>query len=83
MSRPTLYRKIKTITGLTPNELINLVRLEQAANLLEAGRYRIFEIARMVGFRTQSSFGKAFIKQYKITPTQYLQMKKSPAYAGQ
>ena len=37
MSRPTFYRKIKTITDLTPNELINLARLKQAAKLMETG----------------------------------------------
>jgi AraC-like DNA-binding protein len=76
MSRPTLYRRIKTITDLTPNELITQVRLQQAARLLESGHYKVFEIAKMVGFYTQSSFGKAFIKQFKKTPTQYLQVKK-------
>jgi AraC-like DNA-binding protein len=79
ISRPTLYRKIKTITNLTPNELIHQARLQQAAELLESGSYKVFEIAKMVGFQTQSSFGKAFTKQFRLTPTQYLQMKK-PAF---
>jgi AraC-like DNA-binding protein len=77
MSRPTFYRKIKTITDLTPNELINLARLKQAAELLGSGNYKVYEIACMVGFHSQSSFGKAFIKQFKVTPTQYQQMKKN------
>ena len=34
MSRPTLYRKIKAIAGLTPNELIHITRLKKAAFLL-------------------------------------------------
>jgi two-component system, cell cycle response regulator len=76
MSRPTLYRKIKTITDLTPNDLIHVARLKRAARLLADGKYKVYEIARMVGFQTQSSFGKAFIKQFKVTPTQYLQVKK-------
>lgn len=71
MSRPTLYRKIKTITGQTPNELINLSRLTRAAGLLVSTEYKVFEIANLVGFGSQSSFGKAFIKQFGITPTEY------------
>lgn len=71
MSRPTLYRKIKTITRQTPNELINLTRLSRAAGLLECTAYRVNEIAGMVGFSSQSSFGKAFIKQFGLTPTEY------------
>lgn len=76
MSRPTLYRKIKTITDLTPNELINLTRLKKAADRLASGNYKVYEIAKMAGFQSQSSFGKAFIKQFKVSPTQYVKMKK-------
>jgi AraC-like DNA-binding protein len=77
MSRPTLYRKIKAITDLTPNELINRARLKQAADLLESADYKVFEIAQMVGFNSQSSFGKAFIKHFKVTPTEYQLMNKT------
>jgi AraC-like DNA-binding protein len=76
MSRPTLYRKIKTITTRTPNELINEARLKRAAEQLETGGYKVFEIARMVGFQSQSSFGKAFLKHYKVTPLAWQRVKK-------
>jgi two-component system, cell cycle response regulator len=76
MSRPTFYRKIKMVTELTPNDLINLVRLKYAAKLLETAEYKINEIATMTGFQSQSSLGRAFIKQYKVTPTEYQRLKK-------
>jgi AraC-like DNA-binding protein len=76
MSRPTLYRKLKTITTRTPNELINEARLKKAAEQLELGGYKVFEIARMVGFQSQSSFGKAFLKYYKVTPAAWQRVKK-------
>ena len=76
MSRPTLYRKIKVITHLTPSELISEAKLKQAAELLAAGEYRAFEVARMVGYTSQSSFGKSFLKQFKVTPATYQRMKK-------
>jgi two-component system, cell cycle response regulator len=76
MSRPTLYRKIKTITTRTPNELINEARLKRAAEQLELGGYKVFEIAGMVGFQSQSSFGKAFLKHYKVTPVAWQRIKK-------
>lgn len=76
MSRPTLYRKMKNITGLTPNELINEARLNRAAALLAAGEHRAFEVARMVGYTSQSSFGKSFLRQFKVTPANYQRMKK-------
>src|SRR5687768_1829792 len=68
MSRSTLFRKIKRMTGLTPNELILGFRLQKAAELLTAGRYRPFEVATMVGYTSQSSFGKSFLKHFKVTP---------------
>ncbi|WP_127124582.1 helix-turn-helix domain-containing protein [Pseudoflavitalea rhizosphaerae] len=74
MSRATLYRKLKGVTGLTPNEWINEARMEKAAELLAEGRYRAFQVARMLGYTTQSSFGKMFLKQYKVTPGNYQRM---------
>jgi AraC-like DNA-binding protein len=77
MSRPTLYRKIKSISDLTPNELINITRLKKAAELLVEGNYKIYEIADMTGFGSQTNFGRNFHKQFGMTPTDYLTMKHS------
>jgi AraC-like DNA-binding protein len=71
MSRPTLYRKIKSFTSQTPNELICSARLQQAAHLLASANYKVFEVAEMVGFSSSSSFCKAFLKKYKVTPVVY------------
>jgi AraC-like DNA-binding protein len=43
MSKPTLYRKIKSLSDLSPNELINITRLKKAAELLVEGRYKIMK----------------------------------------
>lgn len=75
MSRPTLYRKIKGISNLSPHELINITRLKKAAALLAEGKYRIAEIADMVGFQSQNNFGRNFLKQFGMTPTDYMQLK--------
>ena len=80
MSRPTLYRKIKCISDLTPNELINRARLKKAAELITSADHKIFEIAKMVGFNSRSNFGKAFFKQYNVTPTAYQQTLTGPNY---
>jgi len=73
ISRPTLYRKIRSISRLTPNELINTVRLRKAAELLSAGNNKVYEIAKMVGFNSRSNFGKAFMKQFGVTPREFQQ----------
>jgi DNA-binding response OmpR family regulator len=77
MSRPTFYRKIKVVSDLTPNELINLARLKKAAELLAEGNYKIYEVAAMVGYNSQTNFGRSFLKQFGITPRDYLNMKQA------
>lgn len=75
MSRITLYRKIKSISNLTPIELINITRLKRAAELLAEGEYKIYEVADMVGFSSQSNFARNFNKQFNMTPTDYMHSK--------
>jgi DNA-binding response OmpR family regulator len=75
MSRITLYRKIKAISNLTPIELINITRLKKAAELLAQGDYKIYEVADMVGFSSQSNFARNFHKQFNMTPTDYMHAK--------
>ncbi|MEN0055926.1 MAG: two-component regulator propeller domain-containing protein [Mucilaginibacter sp.] len=77
MSKPTLYRKVKAISNLTINELINITRLKAAAKLLEDGDYKIYEVAAMVGYNSQSHLGRNFLKQFGTTPTEYQQNKKN------
>ncbi len=72
MSRSTLYRKIKDISNLSPNELINITRLKKSAELLKTGKYRIFEVAEMVGYNSATNFGRNFQKQFNMTPTEYM-----------
>ncbi|MDP5201770.1 two-component regulator propeller domain-containing protein [Flavobacterium sp. DG2-3] len=72
MSRSTLYRKIKDITNLSPNELINIVRLKRAAELLLNENFKMYEIAEMVGYKSQTSFGRNFQKHFNMSPTDYI-----------
>ena len=77
VSRPTLYRMVKCISDMTPNELINVARLKKAAELLLVSDHKVADITRMVGFNSRSNFGKAFFKHFGLTPTSFQQMKKS------
>lgn len=70
-SRTSLFRKINAISDLTPNELITITRLKKAAQLLTETNYKIFEIAYMIGFNSQTSFGRSFFKQFGMSPTEY------------
>ncbi|MBZ4191027.1 response regulator [Niabella beijingensis] len=72
MSRPTLYRKIKSISDLSPNEMINLTRLKKAAAMISEGHHRMNEIAETVGYSSLTQFGRNFHKQFGMTPTDYI-----------
>ncbi|MGJ1481273.1 hybrid sensor histidine kinase/response regulator transcription factor [Sphingobacterium multivorum] len=72
MSRPTLYRKIKGLSDLTPNELINISRLKKAAELLTQKEYNITQVSTMVGYTVQSNFSRDFHKHYGMSPSNYI-----------
>lgn len=72
MSRPTLYRKTKAISNLSPHELITVTRLKHAAKLLSEGRYKILKIASITGFSSQTQFSRSFAKQFNMTPSDYV-----------
>ncbi|MBD2754302.1 response regulator [Spirosoma validum] len=72
MSRMHLSRKTKAMTGLTPNELIRMIRLKRAAELLLTGA-SISEVADRVGFDTPAYFSKVFKDQYRLTPSEYIE----------
>jgi ligand-binding sensor domain-containing protein/signal transduction histidine kinase/DNA-binding response OmpR family regulator len=77
MSRATFYRKVKALSNLTPNELINLSRLQKAAQLLIDGNYKVYEVANIVGYSLPSNFARDFHKQFGMTPTEYVNSRKS------
>ncbi|MCR6722614.1 MAG: response regulator [Chitinophagaceae bacterium] len=72
MSRTSFYRKIKGLSDLTPNELINISRLKKAAELLASGEHKINEVAGMVGYTVNSNFSRDFHKQFGESPSSYL-----------
>ena len=71
ISRSGLFAKIKTLADITPNELIQLIRLKKAAEYLVQKEYRINEIAYMVGFNNPSYFSKCFQKQFGVGPLEF------------
>ena len=71
-SKSTLYRKVKANTGLNINEYIRLCRLKQAAEMLSSQKYRVNEVAYMVGFSSPSYFATSFQKQFNISPSAFV-----------
>jgi signal transduction histidine kinase/DNA-binding response OmpR family regulator len=72
ISRSGLFAKIKTLADVTPNEMIQIIRLKRAAQLLQEGKYLISEVGYMVGFSNPSYFTKCFQKQFGIKPGDYI-----------
>jgi len=71
MSRPTFYRKIKSLSALAPKELIDVTRLKKAASLIAENQFSLYEIGHMVGYRSQSVFTKSFQRYFKLSPRDY------------
>lgn len=71
MSRSTLLRRFKQTFDCSPVELIRMLRLNKAAELIGEGRYRISDIGYMVGFSSASYFSKNFQKQFGMAPKDY------------
>ena len=76
LSRSQLYRKIKSITNYSPNELIRIVRLKYSKQLLNSKVKSISEVAYEAGFSSPSYFAKCFKDIYGESPTEYLEQTK-------
>lgn len=75
ISNAYLSRIIKSVTGRTVLSHINELLCADACRLLECTNMDIKEIANLLGFTSQSAFGKFFMRQQKTTPLKY-RMKK-------
>ena len=71
MSRAHLMRLFRQQTGSSPHAFVSRIRLQQAALLLKQRADSVLSIALSVGFSSETHFGKAFKKEYGISPGQY------------
>lgn len=71
ISRTSFYRKVKALTGQSPNDFLRSYRLNKAAALLASREYSINEIVDMTGFGTHSYFSSCFKKKFGVNPKDY------------
>ena len=71
MSASTLYRKVKALTDLSPNEYIRHRRLLRACDLLLGGEHNVNETAYLTGFSTPNYFRDCFKAEFGITPSEF------------
>ncbi|WP_276371438.1 hybrid sensor histidine kinase/response regulator transcription factor [Chryseolinea sp. H1M3-3] len=68
MSKTSLYKKVKTITSLTPHGLIKQYRLKKAADLLKNTNMSVSEVIYETGFNSRSYFYKSFNEMFHCHP---------------
>ena len=73
ISRSVLHRKIISLTGEPPGEIIKRIKLKKAASLIEQNFGNFSEIALEVGFNNPAYFSECFKKQYGMSPSEYQQ----------
>jgi DNA-binding response OmpR family regulator len=71
LSPSTLYRKVKSITGLNITVFIRSIRLKKAAQMIADNEDTISGIAYTVGFNDPKYFRKCFVKQFGVNPSKF------------
>jgi len=72
VSRSLLYKKLKALLDLSPNDFITVYRLKKSLPLLMSGEMSINEVAYTIGFNDPKYFSRVFKKFYKKTPSEYI-----------
>lgn len=73
-SKSTLYKKLKSLTGLNTSAFIRNVRLKSACRIMEekGNSIRVSELAYAVGFNDPKYFSACFKKEFGVLPSEYL-----------
>ena len=72
LGRTVFYKKIRGITGYSPNEYLRIMRMKKAAELLLSEEHlTVAEVAYKVGINDPFYFSKCFKGQFGISPSVY------------
>ncbi len=74
LSKAQAYRKIKALTGMSPNELIREIRLRKSLEALKENDKTVAEIAYNLGFNSPTYFTRVFRNRYKVLPTTFAKL---------
>lgn len=73
ISERQLYRRLKSLTGLTPNQYFQEMRLQTAKDYLAEGRFKTLkETAFAVGYNSPSYFSRIFKQRFGIASLELL-----------
>ena len=71
VGRTVFYKKVKGVTGYSPNEYIRIMRMKKAAELLLGGKFTVAEVSYKVGIDDPFYFSKCFKSQFGVAPSVY------------
>jgi len=74
LSKSQTYRKIKSLTDLAPNKLIQELRLQQSLKEINKNYKSVAEIAYDLGFNSPTYFTRVFRKRFNILPTSFIRL---------
>ena len=75
LGRTVFSKKVRGLTGHTPNEYFRIIRLKKAAELLLEGNYNVSEVSYKVGISDPLYFSRCFKTHYGVSPSVYLRGK--------
>ena len=63
---------MKALTGISPNDLLRVYRLNKAAEMLLTLEFTVGEVSERTGFVNQSHFSSLFKKHFGESPRTYM-----------
>lgn len=73
MSERSLQYKTKEMVGLSPNQIVQEIRLKEALHMLESGAYpTVAEVCYAVGFKSTQYFASLMKKRFGKSPSDFL-----------
>ena len=72
MSHSALYKKIKSMTGLSIIDFINEYRIYKAVQLFKEGISNVQTVSEMCGFKDVKTFRETFKRKMQMPPKQYM-----------
>ena len=71
IGRTNFYRKVREVTGMSPNDYLRKCRMERAAELLSNPQVTVSDVCTQVGIPDAQYFSRVFKAFYGISPSIY------------
>ena len=71
ITRATLHKRVKALTGHSPVEMVRTIRIQKACELLREKKYSVADVAELAGFNSVSYFSSSFRQVVGRSPGEY------------